>query len=523
MMTTKHILPLLIAGSAMFAGCKKEFLEAEPTQFTTPEQLGQAVAQDPTLLTGSITGLYTTMFNDGVGGTTNHDDFGQKGIDIYSDMLSSDMVLGATNYGWYENLVKYEATENFTRLENYIPWRYFYRQIFGANGVIDVAGGTNTEPAAGAKVAMGQAKAMRAYAYFYLSQLYATEYGTGTEKILPIYTSAAATEVNKPKATAKEVWDLMEKDLTQAITYLEGYTRPAGTKDAVDKNVAKGLLAYVLGARGTQADWQKVADLTKDIMAAYPVTDSLEAVGRLGGANMRTVLNPQSGFNNVKTPSWMWGVDLTLAQGIDLLSFWGQVDLFTYSYAWAGDPKTIDKGLYDAIRTDDIRKGQFDPPGGGLEPFYAASGYVSGDFDYMPLNKFFDPGRIDGGQRQVVTDLHYMRADEFYLLNAEANARLGKDAEAKASLKKLLEKRIKDISYIDALSGQALINEIYLQTRIELWGEGKSYLAMKRNKATVTRGDNHLFLEGQSFKYNDDQLAFEIPQAEVLNNPNLNK
>jgi hypothetical protein len=72
------------------------------------------------------------------------------------------------------------------------------------------------------------------------------------------------------------------------------------------------------------------------------------------------------------------------------------------------------------------------------------------------------------------------------------------------------------------LSGQALLNEIYLQTRIELWGEGKSYLAMKRNKATITRGTNHLFEPGVAFPYTDPKLTFVIPQAEVLNNPNLN-
>ena len=80
-----------------------------------------------------------------------------------------------------------------------------------------------------------------------------------------------------------------------------------------------------------------------------------------------------------------------------------------------------------------------------------------------------------------------------------------------------------DVSYISSLSGQGLLNEIYLQTRIELWGEGKSYLAMKRNKATIKRGPNHLYLAGESFSYSDPKLTFVIPQAEVLNNPNLEK
>ena len=46
------------------------------------------------------------------------------------------------------------------------------------------------------------------------------------------------------------------------------------------------------------------------------------------------------------------------------------------------------------------------------------------------------------------------------------------------------------------MTGQALLDEIYKQTRVEFWGEGKSYLAMKRNHATLTRGANHLFQAG---------------------------
>jgi len=501
-MNTKYILTLVFAGSAMLSGCKKDYLDTQPSQFTTPDQLGAAAQQDPKLLNGSITGLYTTMFTPGVGGTTGHDDFGHRGVDIYSDMLCSDMVLAALNYGWYAPVARYQATVDFTRNEAYVPWRYLYRQIFGANSIIDILGGNDIVPATAAlKVTMGQAKTMRAYGYFYLSQLYAKEYGSGSEKILPIYITADPTKINQPKSTTKEVWDLMVADLTQSITYLEGFTRT--TKDQVDKNVAKGLLAYVLAARGTQADWTQVVTLTQDIMTAYPMTTATQLV--YNGTNGTT-----AGFNNIATASWIWGVDLTLAQGINLVSWWGQVDQFTYSYAWAGDPKTIDRGLYDAIHADDIRKNQFASP-------------TATSYKLQPINKFFDPGRVAGGQRQVITDLVYMRSDEFYLLNAEAKARLGQDASARTALSTFLTPRITDISYLSSLSGQALLNEIYLQTRIELWGEGKSYFAMKRNKATITRGVNHLFDAGNSFAYNDPKLTFVIPQAEVLNNPNLNK
>jgi hypothetical protein len=497
-MNIKYFAPVVFA-AVLVTSCKKDFLETTPTQFVSAEQLGAASRQDPKLLNGSIAGLYSTMYNAGGGGTTGHDDFGQKGIDIYTDMVASDMVLAALNYGWYAPVARFQGTVDFTRNETYIPWRYYYRQVFGANSVIDALGGNDAvQTTATAKYSMGQAKAMRAYAYFYLSQLYAKEYGSGTDKILPVYKDTKVA--NQPKSTSKEVYDLMVADLTEAITLLEGFARTG--KDQVDKNVAKGLLAYVLAARGSAADWAQVVTLTQDIMTAFPMTTKLATAAVLSGT---TVTNPTSGFNNVATPSWMWGVDLTTAQAISLPSFWGQVDLFSYSYAWAGDPKTIDKGLYDAIRPDDIRKTQFHPT------------------LLDPRNKFFDPARVIGGQRVIITDLVYMRADEFYMLNAEAKARTGQDAAARQVLTSFLSQRINDVSYLSTLSGKGLLDEIYFQTRVEFWGEGKSYLALKRNKATVKRGSNHLFDAGNSFAYNDDKLTFVIPQAEVLNNPNLNK
>jgi hypothetical protein len=501
-MKAKYLITLAFAALVTGTACKKDFLQALPSEFTTPEQLADAAAQDPQLLNGSISGLYTAMFTVQIGGTTGHDDFGQKATDIISDILSSDMVLAGLNYNWYSGTARYQETVDFTSDQAYSNFRYYYKQIFGANTIIDILGGTDNVPdLPGNKHTMGQAKIMRAYAYFYLSQLYAREYGNGSEKILPVYTTANPAQANQPKSAASVVWDLMISDLTQAITLLDDFTRTS--KDQADKSVAKGLLAYVLAARGTQADWTQVVSLTEDIMAEYPATTVEQAV--YNGSNVDI-----SGFNNVATPSWIWGVDITLAQELDLLTWWGQVDLFTYSYAWAGDAKTIDRGLYDAIRADDARKTQFVSP--------AATNYK-----LMPINKFFHPGRTPGGQRTVTTDMIYMRADEFYLLNAEAKARLGQDGAARDVLKSYLADRIADLSYIDALSGQSLVDEIYLQTRIEFWGEGKSYLAMKRNGATITRGSNHLFDAGNSFTYNDPKLTFVIPQAEVLNNPNLNK
>lgn len=487
---------------AISYSCSEEFLDAKPTEFLSAEQVKEASLNNPDVIAGSMKGIYTLMFETGTGGTDlDHDDFGQKGYDIYSDMLSGDIALSISTYGWYRTgITEFQATTDYTNIANYKPWRYYYRIIRSANSVIDALGGNEIIPELEEnKHILGQAKAMRAYAYFYLTQFYAESYNSSAE-ILPIYTDP--NQPNQPKSTTQEVFDLMIKDLTDAISLLDNFNRTQ--KNEVNKYVAKGLLAYVYGAMDGNENAVKAKDLAFDVInnGGFTVM-SADEIAYTGTDDL------VGGFNDVNTPGWIWGVDLTSDNGLDLVSWWGQMDAYTYSYQWAGDRKAIDAGLYAKIPADDARKKQFHPT-------------TTSSYYLVPLNKFYDPTRVIGGQRTVTTDYVYMRVAEMYLLHAETAARSGDEGAAKSSLKALLNLRLPSTTYVDGLSGQALLNEIYLQTRIELWGEGKSYLAMKRNKATITRGANHLSNVGVSIPYNDDRLTFEIPQSEVQNNPFIN-
>jgi len=195
------------------------------------------------------------------------------------------------------------------------------------------------------------------------------------------------------------------------------------------------------------------------------------------------------------------------------------VDVFTYGYADADEIKAIDDRLYGQIRANDLRKKQFDDNDVDPDP--------SLNNRHRPVNKFFAPGRTRKGQMVVTTDYLYMRVDEFYLLAAEGLAKNNNLSEAKRIYKKLLKLRYPeltadaDIAYVDALSKDALLDDIYLNTRIELWGEGKSYLSLKRNKKSVTRGNNHIQYNGETFQYNDPKITLLIPEDEVNNNPNI--
>ncbi|PTX41733.1 putative outer membrane starch-binding protein [Christiangramia gaetbulicola] len=479
------IAAILLSG----VGCSEEFLDKQPSEFLTQDQVAEAASNNPEVIAGSVAGIYTLMFEDGSGGTTGHDDFGHKAYDIYGDMLSGDVALSVSSFGWYRsNITEFQATQDFTNLDNYQIWRYYYRIIRSANLVIDALGGNDAVPELDAnKYLMGQAKAMRAHSYFYLTQYYTKSYNPSAE-ILPIYVNS--DDQNGPKVAASEIFNLIESDLNDAITLLDGFNRSAKTE--VNKSVAQGILAYVYAFKGD--NWQAVKDLTGEVIdqGGFRIMSRDEVVG---------------GFNDVNTPGWMWGTDLTTDSNVGLLSWWGQMDYFSYSYAGYGDYKAIDSDLYAQISDDDVRKTQFYDD-------ESSSNYL------QPWFKFYEEARVPRGSgTTILSDLLYMRVAEMYLLHAEAAANLGMDGEAIAALQTLLNERVDDSSYLTSLSGSSLKDEIYLQTRIELWGEGKSYLALKRNKETVVRGDNHLSFVGVPISYDDERLTFEIPEAEILYNP----
>lgn len=481
-------LKKIFLGLSLLAGvvssCSDDFLETSPTRFTSASELNRISEFDPSIFDGVLLGVYAYLHTPETGGTRRDDDIGHRGYDIYTDMLASDMALAASNYGWYSGIANYNWIQNQTFAVNRQAWRFYYRVIFGANSVLDAQGGNDYLPDTdGKKFINGQARALRAFAYFYLTQLYQKEYDP-SEKILPIYTGASDF-VNTEQVPMSDIYDLIESDLKLSIEYLENFQRTR--KFQINKEIAQGLLAYAYAAQGKNQDALTFA----------------EGVINSGKHNILTKDNIRDAFIDVNsTSSVMWGIDIDKNMKLGLESFYGIMDKYSYSYAWAGDVKVIDDLLYKSMDDTDIRRQQFGE-------------------DLTPTGKFFNPDLAIGGTSSDNNemDYSYLRVEDFYLLASEMAYKVGSESKAKQYLKDLMSKRVEDASYIDALAGGDLLSEISLQSRIELWGEGKSYLLMKRNKETRTRGTNHLFLSGESVAYNEGRVSFLIPQSEIQNNP----
>ena len=493
---------IVIIASLMFTSCGEDFLENRPTSFISNDDLGETALINPSIVEGNLRGIYNQMVTAYIGGTSSQEDFGHKSFDLMSDLLSSDLAQVGASYNRFVSLANYVWTQDNTiSLPNYTAWRFYYRIINSANLIIAANGGNDFTPESDAvKGVVGQAKTIRAFAYFYLTQYFAIKYDASAE-ILPLYINPG--EPGKAKSTMGDVYTQIINDLNSAISFMDGYARP--NKASLNQNVAKGILAYVYASMG-QSDENKLAKKLADEVinsGEFTMMDAAEVTG---------------GFTALSTPGWMWGFDITIANDLGLVSWHGFMDYYSYSYQAVGNFRGIDAGLYAKINANDIRKQQFGDPSG---PTFAA-----GADPLIPANKFYNLNKVHFGQLPITDDYVYMRVAEMYLLSAEMSAVEGDDAAAKSRLKEVLAKRFSnsaDYAYVDALSGQALVDEVVLNTKIEFLAEGKSYLLMKRRKLSNTRGGNHLNRVGETISYDDPIMTFEIHQREITDNPLITK
>jgi starch-binding outer membrane protein, SusD/RagB family len=473
-----YYLPVILL--LAMVSCKKDYLETNPSDdaptalvFSTTE--GAYVA---------VNGMYRLHY-EAYG--TGHDGFAQKANDLVSDLMGNDMVVNTQGYGWFNPDYRYTSQASTVKDgRSDITWSYYYFLISNANNIladIDNASG----PQADKDNIKGQALAVRANSYFYLVNFFQHTYkGNENKRGVPLYTTP--TSEGAGRGTVQQVYTQIIADLTQAETLLTG--KPRKHISHINVNTVQGIRA-------------RVALQMED----YPTAATYANKARQGYAPMSTA-QYQQGFSSVTNPEWIWGMQVINDQSTILASFFSHIDVTVFGYAQAGNmQKKITKALYDQIPAGDVRKTVFRAPGTGAG--------VNPDYNQ---NKFRvqDPTSWAG-------DYLFMRASEMYLIEAEALARqgAGQEAAAKTVLETLVKARYPAYSAA-ALSGAALINEILLQRRIELWGEGVSLLDIKRLKTGLNRpsgagnhGTPNLNPNLFTLPDQDPKFLMKIPQREL--------
>lgn len=494
-MRRKNIFYAILVLFLTFVSCDDELIEEVPSEFVSQDRITEISNADPSILDGALSGLYANLYTQGTGGTGSNTlwDVGMKGCHVETDLLTGDMYSFGADW-WYHGFASHAWMKDYTFNTNYRVWRYHYRIISQANALINSAGGLDDALKKEVKHKVAQAVTVRAYAYFSMLN-YLSRKTELTGKCIPIYKTPNERDV--PLSTNKEVYEFIVNDLKTAIKFFDGFTPSVKVEANID--VARFYLAMTYGLFGENGE-------------AVKFTDAIIAPKKYSVMNKTEILE---GMNEAKYSGWIWGVDITAEQNMNFNSWWGIIDINSNSYPEVGNYKSINPDLYAKIADDDVRK-QW------VEKYHLDA---SGDTTKVDLHTGkFREDRIVGGPIPVVSDLVFLRVAAAYLLDAELNAKLNNYTKARASLKAVLSERLPDAdAYIAKITDDKLLDEILLQTRIELYGEGMSYFSMKRNKYSVTYSSKVMqpSTAGKTFASDDEGLTYMIPENEITNNPNI--
>ena len=492
----KKYIVIFAASLLALASCDKQFDVRVSNELTGSKAI-DIVAEDPGFLSSYVNGFYSWMieFNGGGG---SHQDFGHLSVVFTTDLMCQDIAIcGTWNWGTYDinhdyGLYTYRRPVQF--------WNFYYTLIKKCNEVIDFFGEEDpTDPAL--RGYLGQAYALRAFSYYYLIGIFQDPV-TGTTPNAVLRTDAPAVPIVYSARDGKSVEeadamsgrntyaDLMaeiERNIDLALPLLKGYQR--STKNEVNYEVAQGIAArYYLFTQ----QWAKAAEAAQAAQNGFDLMDKTRLA---------------AGFMDVADKEMMWGFDENTETMTSYASFFSHMSNDSPGYGGIGQSvHCIDRRLYDKISATDYRKALFNGPNGdpAAKQTGAKIAYASRKFGFM---------------ENWLQDYIYMRNAEMVLIQAEAEARQGQNSAAAATLGKLMAKR--DPSWASA---NVSVDDVLLQRRIELWGEGFEFYDLRRNGLGTTRkydGSNHLPSGQYNFPAHGKSWNFQIPNQELQNNPHI--
>lgn len=445
-------------------------------------------------------------------GTGTHSDFGFPALMLSMESRGADLVSWDIDYNWFSGEMRYLDMGSNLRYTA-MHWTSMYTQINNSNEVIRAYGERSEQSLF--QFYLGQAYALRAFNYFYLAQLYQQTY-VGNEEALcvPIITEANMKTVNTEgceRATVREVYDFILSDLEMALDMLQKTTVARPGKDLVSPEVVYGLRARVYMVMNQWAKAFDDASMVINTSGAVPYT-------------REEVSKPT--FADINHNAWIWGInqeetDQTVTSAI--CNWPSHMGSFSYGYAQVGAWRMVNRALYASIPTTDVRKGWFlDEEATSANLNAEQANYVN-SYAMLPYTQVkFAPYMNELGTRTNASDIPLMRIEEMYLIAAEAQAMMGDAAAGAATLQEFVT-TYRDPAYTcKATTAEEVREAVWMQRRIELWGEGHSYFDLMRMKKGVDRRGAGFQTE---YVYHipagDAALIYPIPDREMSRNPLL--
>ncbi len=325
-----------------------------------------------------------------------------------------------------------------------------YAIIRAANAILDNIGNLGKDPSAADF--RGQALAVRGLVYFDLMRLFAkTPANAGPADLgVPIVLKVTGSEDRPKRDPVPAVYAQIESDLKAAATLVNASNPP----EVMNRAAVFGLLSrlYLYEVKYPQS--VIAADSS---LALNPDPASINAFPSIwndvsdAGVLFKLKVTATTLDNNTNTITVGVGYGQTSGQG-DKAEF---VPAFNFA---------------SLFQPSDIRR-----------PTYFRHGFFSGD-SILYVIKY--AGKAAGNQSLV--DVKLIRVGEVLLNKAESSYRAGDQVTALMALDALRSNRY--APFVSGMeTGQALLNAILLQRRLELAFEGDRFFDLKRLNLPVTR------------------------------------
>lgn len=343
-------------------------------------------------------------------------------------------------------------------------WTSSYSQIYNVNSVIQGVENATTLPIVVKNRVAGEALFVRAVVHFYLLQIYGSiPYITGTNY-----------EMNRKvtRSSADEIYAAIAKDLESASTRLpDNYSSSDRAKP--NKMVAKAMLARVY------------LYMNKNIEAANEASTVINSPLYAWETDLNKIF-----LRNGRTTIWQLASATAVRNSNEGTTF-----IFV-----SGPPPVcaLRSDFLNAFETGDQRKVNW------------TKAVTTGLNTWYHPNKYKLRTATTSSQEYSIV----LRLAEQYLIRAEARAKQGDLAGAKADLNKI--RTTAGLPIITSTIATEILSEIQKQRRFEFFTEhGHRFFDLKRS------GTADAILTVSKPGWNSSDIVWPIPELELNANPNL--
>jgi hypothetical protein len=511
----RWVLLLALPLAVTITGCKK-FLDRQPLSSTYAD--ANAGALDPQSF-----GLYSTLRTYAGFSSLPWLDFNSIRDD--DAMKGSSTTDGAEIDAEFET---YQYTKDDWATDTY--WNDHFYMINLANQELHFADSLKLNDPASQKN-IGEACFFRAYAYFDLVKAY------GEVPLLNFY-SAKAADLNKPKATVPQIYQLIDSDLNVAMRYLPLDWKTGSTntfQGRLTSGAAKTLSAQTQLFR---SNWAAVKGLCNDVIATgvYSLSakftdiwkDGLNGAGKNGPESifeMQANVGANGGFGPGGTYNGTaWGTSQQVRQGGAPVTWnlgWGwNVPTPKLAGDWdATDPRKNQTILYSGQSDGGSDQGGY----GATLPAYAPGTGL--DRQYWNKKVYSDPqmrvftGEVGGAEW---INHRILRYADVILMLAEASNETGDGATAEAMLEQIRARArngnasvLPHIAYVNQVQMRQAIKD---ERRWEFAMEGYRFYDLVRwGDAQSALGGNY---QPRNSLYPIPQPAIDLSGGVLKQNPN---